>query len=81
VDIFTVLVLVAVIVAAYIRYVVRPKRLDPNLEAGVILSLIFVIVLSALLYSSLSYAMEPTQSHSLAFMTRAGFIANSSTSV
>ena len=71
VDIFTVLVLVAVIVAAYIRYVVRPKRLDPNLEAGVILSLIFVIVLSALLYSSLSYAMEPTQSHSLAFMTRA----------
>ena len=40
-DVLSVLVLVGLVAAAYIRYVVRPKRLDQTLEAGVILALIF----------------------------------------
>ncbi len=70
VDIFSVLVLVAVLVAAFIRYVVRPSRLERSLEAGLILSVIFVLVLASLLYSGLSYAQEATNSQSLAFATR-----------
>jgi Fe-S oxidoreductase len=67
-DILSVLVLIGLLVAAYIRYAVRPKRLDATLEAGVILSLIFFLVLSELLYSGFSYALEPTHGRSLAFV-------------
>jgi len=67
-DALSVLVLVGLIVAAYIRYVVRPKRLDATLEAGVILSLIFALILSELIYSGLSYALEPSKGRSFAFM-------------
>jgi Fe-S oxidoreductase len=67
-DAMSVLVLVGLIVAAYIRYVVRPKRLEATLEAGVILSLIFALILSELLYSGFSHALEPSGGRSPAFM-------------
>ncbi len=46
---FAVLVLLAVIVALVRRYIVRPARLEPTLEAGFILLLIAVIVVTILL--------------------------------
>jgi Fe-S oxidoreductase len=70
-DLFIALVIVAVCVAAYVRYVVRPPRFEAKLEAGVILALIFAIMLAALLYNGLSYALTPAPSHSLAPLTRA----------
>lgn len=71
VDVFSALVLVAVLVAAYIRYVARSSRLAPSLEAAVILSLIFALIVSELIYSGFSYALEASHSHSLAFATKA----------
>ncbi|MCL5735753.1 MAG: (Fe-S)-binding protein [Actinobacteria bacterium] len=67
-DILSVLVITGVIVAAHIRYVVRPTRLKANLEAGIILGLIFALVVTEFFYSGLSYALAPRASHSLAFV-------------
>ncbi len=66
-DILSILVLVAIIAAALIRYVMRPARLKANLEAAIILALIFALIVSEFFYSGLSYALEPRVSHSLAF--------------
>ena len=70
-DLFIVLVIVAVIAAAIYRYVVRPERLEASLEAGVILALILGIMVAALLYSGLEYALHNPDSHSLAPVTHA----------
>ena len=70
-DVFIVLVIVAVIAAAIYRYVVRPKRLEASLEAGVILALILGIMVAGLLYSGLEYALHKPASHSLAPVTHA----------
>ena len=70
-DLFIALVIVAVIAAAFIRYVVRPARYEASLEAGVILALILGIMLAGLLYSALTYAREPSSSHSLAPLSKA----------
>ena len=67
-DILSVLVLIGLIAAAYVRYVIRPKRLDQTAEAGVILGLIFFLILSELIYSGLQYALEPTHGRSLALV-------------
>jgi Fe-S oxidoreductase len=67
-DVLSVVVLIGLIAAAYVRYVVRPKRLDPTVEAGVILGLIFCLILSELIYSGLQYALEPTHGRSLALV-------------
>ena len=67
-DILSVLVVAGVVVAAYIRYVIRPARLKANLEAGVILGLIFALIVTEFFYSGLSYALAPRTSHSLAPM-------------
>ncbi|GGJ02535.1 hypothetical protein GCM10010885_09770 [Alicyclobacillus cellulosilyticus] len=45
-DLFSSLVFVAVVMAAVRRYVLRPMRIEPSLEAGVILGLISVIVVT-----------------------------------
>ena len=45
-ELFAAFVMVAVIVAALRRYVWRPMRLEPTFEAGFILLLIFVIVVT-----------------------------------
>lgn len=69
-DVLSVVVLAAVFVAAYIRYVVRPSRLLANAEAAVILSLIFALIASELIYSGLAYALTPSHGHSLALVAR-----------
>jgi Fe-S oxidoreductase/uncharacterized membrane protein (DUF441 family) len=70
-DVFIVLVIVAVLAAAVVRYVVRPARFEASLDAGVILALIFGIMVASLLYSGLRYAADQPSSHSLAPVTRA----------
>ncbi len=70
-DVFIVLVIVAVLAAAVIRYVVRPQRFEASLDAGVILALIFGIMVAGLLYSGLMYAADQPSSHSLAPVTQA----------
>ena len=70
-DVFIVLVIVAVLAAAVIRYVVRPARFEASLDAGVILALIFGIMVASLLYSGLRYAADQPSSHSLAPVTQA----------
>ena len=70
-DVFIVLVLVAVVAAAIIRYVARPERLEASLEAGIILALIFGIMVAGLLYSALTYALEHTATHAFAPATQA----------
>jgi Fe-S oxidoreductase len=67
-DVLSVVVLIGLIAAAYVRYVIRPKRLDPTAEAGVILGLIFFLILSELIYSGLQYALDPTHGRSLALV-------------
>ncbi len=58
-DIFTVLVLVAVIMAWIRRYVVRVKRLERNVDAAVVLGLIAIIVTSDFFVESFSLAIHP----------------------
>jgi Fe-S oxidoreductase len=70
-DVLMVLVLIAIVVAAVYRYVVRPPRLDTSLEAAVILALIFGIVASALVYSGLAYAIDGAGKYALAPVTGA----------
>jgi Fe-S oxidoreductase len=70
-DILSLLVLIGVMIAAYVRFVVRPARLKANLESAVILALIFALVLTEFLYSGLSNALDPRAGRSLAFMTMA----------
>ncbi len=70
-DVFIVLVIVAVLAAAVVRYVVRPQRFEASLDAGVILALIFGIMVAGLLYGGLVYAVDQPSSHSLAPVTQA----------
>jgi Fe-S oxidoreductase len=70
-DVFVVLVLLAVLAAAFIRYVVRPQRLTPNFEAAAILALIGAIMVAILLYGGTSEALAPSTGRSLAYVTRA----------
>ena len=50
---FALLVALAVLVAVWRRYVIRPMRTEPTLEAGFILFLIFVIVVTLFLVGGL----------------------------
>ncbi|MDI3327789.1 MAG: (Fe-S)-binding protein [Alicyclobacillaceae bacterium] len=56
-ELFSVLVLVALAIAFYRRYVLQPMRLDISVEAGVILGLITILVISDLLVSGLQVAL------------------------
>jgi Fe-S oxidoreductase len=47
-ELFSALVLVAVLVALYRRYVIRPMRIEATFEAGLILMLIFLLVVTDL---------------------------------
>lgn len=70
-DALSVLVVVGVVIAAYVRYVVRPARLKANLESAVILALIFALIITEFFYSGLSRALDPRSADSLAFMAGA----------
>ncbi len=58
-DILTVLVLVALVMAAVRRYVVRVPRLERNVDAAVILGLIGVVVLGDFGIESFTLALHP----------------------
>lgn len=57
-ELFSLLVLAAIGVAFYRRYVLQPMRLDISIEAGVILGLITILVISDLLVSGLQIALH-----------------------
>lgn len=58
-DGMSVLVLIALVMAAYKRYVMRPKRLVRNVDAILVLALIAVVVLSDLAIESFTLAIHP----------------------
>jgi len=66
-DIFSLLVLAAVAVAAFRRYVIRPKRLEANLDAAVILIMIAGLILSELYSSGLAQLLHPAPGREMAF--------------
>jgi len=69
-DFVEVAVLVAVAYAFWRRFVLKPRRLEPNREAILILSLIVVIVVSDCLFDGLRfviYAADPGIAHERAF--------------
>jgi Fe-S oxidoreductase len=70
-DLLSIIVLVGLLVLAYIRYVFRKSRLEPSAEAGIILGLIFLLILSELLYSGLNDALDPTPASEGAFVATA----------
>jgi len=55
-DIAAVLVTVALILAAIRRYVIRPQRLEPTLEAGIILILVFALMVLHVSVVGFNYA-------------------------
>ncbi|MDH5265592.1 MAG: hypothetical protein OEX21_12665, partial [Betaproteobacteria bacterium] len=58
-DFVEVAVLAAVAYAFWRRFVVKPRRLEPNREAILILSLILVIIVSDFLFDGLRFASFP----------------------
>ena len=70
-DLLSLIVLAGLLVIAYIRYVVRKTRLEPSVEAGIILGLIFFLILSEFFYSGFTYALDPTPASEGAFVATA----------
>lgn len=69
-DFVEVAVLAAVAYAFWRRFVIRPRRLEPNREAILILSLILVIIVSDFLFDGLRFvifAADPGIAHERAF--------------
>ncbi len=58
-DIMAVAVLIALFMAAYKRYVIRPKRLVRNFDALAVLILIAIVVLSDVAIESFGLALHP----------------------
>lgn len=56
-DFVEIAVLVALAYAFWRRYVIRPRRLEPNREALLVLSLILVIMITDLLYDGFRFAL------------------------
>jgi len=61
-DLFAVLVLAGVLMAAWRRYVVKPDRLERNLDAAIILSLITGVVLTLFIANGFRAAIHPAAS-------------------
>ncbi len=64
-DIMGVLVLIALAMAAYKRYVMRPKRLVRNVDAALVLALIAIVVLSDMAIESFTLAVHPHAPYAL----------------
>lgn len=58
-DTMSLAVIVALGMAAYKRYVMRPKRLVRNLDAAVVLGLIFLVVVADLAIETFTLALHP----------------------
>lgn len=65
-DIFSVMVLLAIAAAAYRRYVIRPERLEANLDAAVILLFIFGLIITEFISSGFRTALEARPETALA---------------
>lgn len=75
-DIIELGVIVAVIYAFYRRFVTRPKRLEPNKEAILILSLIMVIMVTDFLYDGFKFALFSADNEGLAHEREFAFIGH-----
>lgn len=60
-DVFTILVLAAIAMAFVRRYVLRIKRLEKNLDAAIVLSLIAIVVITDFFIESFTLALYPHQ--------------------
>ncbi|MDA8194098.1 MAG: heterodisulfide reductase-related iron-sulfur binding cluster [Thermaerobacter sp.] len=58
-DVMAVAVVIALAMAGYKRYVMRPKRLVRNIDAAAVLGLIFVVVVSDLAIEAFTIALHP----------------------
>lgn len=78
-DIFGVLVLVALAAAAFRRYVIRPERIEANLDAGIIYLFITGLILTEFLASGIKTALNPSPHTALApvYNVIAGYVSNS----
>lgn len=65
-DIFSVLVLAAVAAAAFRRFVIRPERLEVNLESAVILATIAGLIITELAAGGLALAAKPDPAREMA---------------
>jgi len=65
-DILSVLVLVALAAAAFRRYIIRPKRIEANLDAGIIYLFITGLILTEFLASGIRTALNPSHHTALA---------------
>ncbi|MTI85441.1 MAG: (Fe-S)-binding protein [Firmicutes bacterium] len=76
-DIFSVLVLAALGVAAYRRYVIRPARIEANLDAGIIYLFITELILTEFAASGIRTALHPSPHTELApvYNAVAGYIS------
>lgn len=75
-DFIEIAVLVAVGYAFYRRYVIRPRRLEANKEALLILSLITTIMVTDLLYDGFKFALYADTYEGLAHEASFAFIGN-----
>lgn len=78
-DVFSVLVLAAISAAAFRRYIIRPERLEANLDAAVILLFIFGLITTEFISSGFRTALEARPETALAPVNSlvSGFITDS----
>lgn len=75
-DVVELAVILAVLYSFYRRFVIRPKRLEPNKEAILILSLIMVIMVTDFLYDGFKFALFSAENEGLAHEREFAFIGH-----
>lgn len=65
-DVFSLMVLVAVAMAAFRRYIIRPERLEATPDAAIILLMITGLIVTELVAGGLSYALDPAPGKEMA---------------
>ncbi|MFZ5649579.1 MAG: heterodisulfide reductase-related iron-sulfur binding cluster [Bacillota bacterium] len=65
-DVFSLMVLVAVAMAAYRRYIIRPERLEATPDAAIILIMIAGLIVTELVAGGLAYALDPAPGREMA---------------
>lgn len=55
-EVFALIVTIAIIWAVYRRYVMKPERLEPSLEAGIILTWVFILMMTVFVVDGLQVA-------------------------
>ncbi len=70
-DVLSLIVEAGLLVLVYIRYVYRKTRMEPNLEAGLIIGLIFFLILTEFFYSATAWALDYFPGRDGAFVSAA----------